>query len=67
MGTDGSVLPEDQIGRQEAADMFGVTPQTIARWAKNGQIPSYTLPSGRYRFSRAELNETLTRNQMEPR
>lgn len=40
----------------EAADQFDVHPHTVRRWIKEGRInPSVTLPSGRVRFRREDI------------
>jgi hypothetical protein len=35
----------------ESADMVGVTPQTLRRWAKAGRVDSIKLPSGQSRYN----------------
>ena len=43
----------------EVAELFAVTPETITRWAEQGRIPSHTLPSGRRRFRRDQIEPLL--------
>ncbi|NCT90218.1 helix-turn-helix domain-containing protein [Cellulomonas sp. APG4] len=37
----------------------GVTIRTLQRWADSGKVPSATLPSGRRRFRRADIEALL--------
>jgi excisionase family DNA binding protein len=50
--------PHDLTAPQ-AAEIVGCHPQTISRWAADGEIPALRTPSGRYRFNRAELDAWL--------
>jgi excisionase family DNA binding protein len=43
----------------EAADMLGVHRSTIVRWANEGRIKAVSLPNGRYKFHRADIEEIL--------
>jgi diguanylate cyclase (GGDEF)-like protein/excisionase family DNA binding protein len=49
--TDGS----DWLRVQQAADLLGVSPTTVRRWADSGTIDSRRTPSGQRRFSRHVL------------
>ena len=42
-----------------AARMLAVSPDTVRRWAKNGKISAVALPSGRFRFRRADIEALL--------
>ena len=39
----------------EVADVFGVDPKTVARWAKLGHLPSFRTPGGHRRFRRDDV------------
>lgn len=41
------------------ADILGVTPQTIRKYAKNGQIPYHTTPSGQLIFTDQDIQQAL--------
>lgn len=40
----------------QAAAILAVSDDTIRRWANEGRIKVVVLPSGQYRYSRAELS-----------
>lgn len=40
---------------QEVAEMFGVSPKTVGRWANEGRIKVVVLPSGHRRFYRDDI------------
>ena len=48
------------IGTSAAADMLGVSPDTIRRWAKDGRVAASSLPSGRLRFRPEDIEALLT-------
>jgi excisionase family DNA binding protein len=43
----------------EVAEEFRLDPETIRRWARDGQIKSIRLPSGLYRFRREDIEAML--------
>jgi excisionase family DNA binding protein len=43
----------------EIAELFGVMPKTVTKWALNGQIPSIKIPGGHYRFTKAMARDIL--------
>lgn len=45
---------EDFLNSKRAADMLGVHPKTLIRYAMDGSIP-YTKPKGRYYFAKSKL------------
>jgi excisionase family DNA binding protein len=49
----------DLLTPREAADLLGVTTNTVARWARAGMIHALRLPGGSRRYSRAELTACM--------
>jgi excisionase family DNA binding protein len=47
----------------EAAEMLGVHPTTLRRWADNGAVPVKVTPGGHRRFLRVELRSHLESKQ----
>lgn len=43
----------------EVAALFGVDPKTVARWAKEGKIPSFKTPGGHRRFIEEEVHRLI--------
>jgi excisionase family DNA binding protein len=52
-------LQPDWLTASEVAILFHVSQPTISRWADTGRLPSHTLPSGRRRFRRDEIEALL--------
>lgn len=50
----------------EVASLFGVQPNTVRQWGKNGKLPLVKTPTGRLRV-RSEDVEALIRQQYEGR
>jgi excisionase family DNA binding protein len=46
----------------EAAELLGVHPTTLRRWADNGNVPVKVTPGGHRRFLRSELASYATQN-----
>ena len=46
---------------REAAQMLGVSPKTVVRWAAEGRISSLVTLGGHRRFKRDEIVELLQR------
>jgi excisionase family DNA binding protein len=42
------------------ADLLDVTPATILRWTRAGELPAVRLPSGQVRYREDELNDWLS-------
>ncbi len=40
---------------QEACSLVGVSPATLRRWAKNGNVRTFTTPGGHRRFARSAM------------
>ena len=51
-------LPE-LLTTGEAAVHLGVKPGTVRRWAKTGHLTYVVMPSGRFRFRRADLDDAV--------
>lgn len=47
----------------DAAEILGVSGQTLRRWIKKGYIECITLPSGHRRFDRKEVERVLQENK----
>lgn len=41
----------------EVAELFGVDPKTVTRWANAGRIQSFKTPGGHRRFRRDHIME----------
>ncbi len=54
-----SSAPKNWLSLKEAADMLGVHPTTLRRWADNGDIPVYVTPGGHRRFLEADIEATI--------
>jgi len=44
----------------EVAEECGVLPDTVRTWAREGRIPTITLPGGHKRFRREDVDALLT-------
>jgi len=44
----------------EVAELCKVDPETVRLWARKGRIQTITLPGGRKRFRREEIDRILT-------
>lgn len=53
--TESSSIPETWLSISEAAEMLGVHPATLRRWADAGDVPTMITPGGHRRFSQADL------------
>lgn len=49
----------DLLMPAEVAQIFGVDPQTVFRWAKAGKLPSIRTPGGHRRYPRAGVEAAL--------
>ncbi len=45
----------------QAAALLGVAADTLARWARDGHVPAYKTPGGRWRFVEEDLILALRR------
>ncbi|MDD7968706.1 MerR family DNA-binding transcriptional regulator [Actinomycetospora lemnae] len=52
--------PSELVSTPEAAKALGVSPRTLQRYVRNGQVtPEITLPSGQYRWNVAKLRRQI--------
>jgi excisionase family DNA binding protein len=52
---------EVYISTGEAARILGVSPKTVARWAKNGRLPHIVTLGGHRRLPRGAIHEIARR------
>jgi excisionase family DNA binding protein len=58
--------PHDELLRpREVAEIFGVRPATVARWAREGKLTPWRTPGGHRRYSHAAVRGVLAR-MLEP-
>lgn len=51
---------EDQVlSASDVADLFGVDPKTVTRWAKAGQLPSFKTPGGHRRYRKSDCTKFI--------
>jgi excisionase family DNA binding protein len=55
------------LTRLEVAQVVGVHPATVARWAGTGVLPFFRTPSGERRYRRQDVQEFLNRPGQGPR
>jgi excisionase family DNA binding protein len=51
----------DLLTTAEAAEMLRVSPETVARWVRLGQLEAIRLPSGHIRIRREDVEKLLKR------
>jgi excisionase family DNA binding protein len=54
------------VGITEAAQILGVHPNTLRKWADADTVPHYRLPSGYRRFSIVEMERFRERMERGP-
>ena len=56
-----SRLPDAEVllTPREVADLFGVDPKTVTRWAKAGKLTSIRTLGGHRRYRESEVRELL--------
>jgi excisionase family DNA binding protein len=50
---------DDLLKPSEAAQLFGVRPATLARWAREGRLTAKRTPGAHRRYSRAQIDALL--------
>ena len=54
-------MKDDELLRpREVAEIFGVRPTTIARWAREGRLTPLRTPGGHRRYRRSGIDALLT-------
>ena len=61
MGRSAPVI--DLLTPREAAEMFGVNANTLARWVRAGRLASVTTPGGHRRYRRADVHALMDRRE----
>lgn len=54
-------MQTEYLTRAEVAALLGVSPNTVARWARNGRIPCQMTLGGHRRFDRSMILELLAK------
>lgn len=49
----------DLLRRGQVALLFGVSPPTVTRWAREGRIPSVMTPGGQRRYPKEAIQRLL--------
>lgn len=62
----GEVLSKVQVSKYPVAKLLGLSPETVARMARRGEIPS-KLVAGRYRFDLQEVEAWLEEQRVSVR
>ena len=59
MGNRVNRIPEAEVllTPREVADLFGVDPKTVTRWAKAGKLTSIRTLGGHRRYRKSEVEE----------
>ncbi len=47
------------LSRKEVSELFEVSPHTVTRWAKAGNLPCVLSPTGRRRYLRSDVMRLL--------
>jgi excisionase family DNA binding protein len=56
-------MTDDELLRpREVAEIFGVRPTTIARWAREGKLTPLRTPGGHRRYKRSGIRALLTKD-----
>jgi excisionase family DNA binding protein len=45
---------------RHVAELLGVSPETVLRWTRRGELPAIKLPGGAIRYRESELEERAT-------
>ena len=54
-------LSEVFLTRSEVAEILGVSPTTVTRWAREGRLPCQKTLGGHHRFERAIIQDVRER------
>ena len=55
-----TVSPDDLLSLPEAAAALDVSEETLRRWCRSRRIRHVRMPSGTFRFKRADVDAILT-------
>jgi excisionase family DNA binding protein len=58
-----AVAPDDLMTRSEVAQVLGVSPTTVTRWAREGRLACRVTLGGHHRFERHLVEEIRARMQ----
>jgi excisionase family DNA binding protein len=50
----------------EVAGIVRQSPESVRRWARDGHLPSITLPGGRIRFRQSDVDRLVLGEQVSP-
>jgi excisionase family DNA binding protein len=68
--TTGAYVSDRLLTARELGELLGVSPETILRWTRRGELEAIRLPGGRLRFRSEALEEWLaartTRGEVSP-
>jgi len=64
-GSGSEAARPELIARSEVAELLGVSPNTVTRWAREGRLPCQVTLGGHHRFDR-ELVEQLRQKLSRP-
>jgi len=59
-----TIAGPDVLTRAETAQVLGVHPSTVSRWADSGLLPHIRTPSGERRYRRGDVEELLNRRRL---
>ena len=53
----------NDLTRSQVAELFGVSPHTVSRWAREGRLPSVATLGGQRRYPQALVAKLLAAQQ----
>ncbi|MBE7465362.1 MAG: helix-turn-helix domain-containing protein [Planctomycetes bacterium] len=59
-----SIQSGSDLSIREVAEILGVHPRTVWRYARSGAIPSYRLPSGYHRIPRVYVEALRAKREV---
>jgi excisionase family DNA binding protein len=62
--------PELLLTRSQVAELLGVSPTTVTRWAREGRLPCRLTLGGHHRYSRSlidEIRDRMSRGKPSPK
>ena len=66
MGITGAreTIVRQYLTRSEVAQLFEVSPATVARWTRKGKLPCVLTPGGQRRYLRAQILRLMPRSPL---